>query len=672
MGKRKEKRSALDRTREAFTQANSDWSGWLSECEEDFKFRLGDQWADADKAVLNKQGRPILNLNIIKKPCDLITGYERQNQTSLKVMPIEKSDQTNADYLTELYKWASEYGHYGQQLSDAFNDAVTCGIGWLHPHMDYKKDPISGDVVVSKENPFRIMFDTETTQHDLTDCGWIIRHAWLSRERAIELHPDFEDDISSAKTNSSNFAFQKPVAVYTDYVNIVEHWRKQTEKRNFLIHLLTGDMKELTDKEASKMRKLIKNKGNKPLDPADPEGDTYSNFTVVTRDVQVIKMTAVCEDDILLYDGDNPFGTDEYPFIPVFGSWTPAINDLVLKIQGVVRLLKDPQREKNKRRSKLLHATMQLPFSNWLVQRGSLENPDELKKSSSPGNVVQYEGSKPEQTPPQQISQGLIQLEEMFSNDIREIGPNADMLGMSGQQGGSGPSAPGITIQIRQKQGLTSIQELFDNYARAKNAFGRYVIKLMTQNFMPEKMVRITGKAPPPGITDSTTGRYDSKIEDAPNTPTYRAYMLMLIMELMNKGVNVPPDMVIEASDLPQEFKDQMQKSMKAQQEAASQQAQLQTQKETQAMELEKARVELEYKKLELEGIKAGMDAATAEAFIGKTEAETEKIQGETQSTGLKDVLEGYQSGEIMGAGMEQAGVPEEVLQQPQPGVEGI
>lgn len=667
MGKRKDKRDAISRTNKAYSEANSDWSAWLTECEEDFKFRLGDQWTEGDKAQLNSEGRPILNINIIKKPCDLISGFERQNQTSLKVMPIEASDQPKADYLTELYKWASEYGHYGQQLSDAFNDAITGGIGWLHPHMDYKRDPISGDVVVKKENPFRIMFDTETTQHDLSDCSWLIRHAWVARERAIELHPDFAEQIKDAKTNKSSFAFQKPVAVYTDYVNIVEHWRRETEKRNFLVHLISGDMKELDDKEAKKMRNLIKSKGDRPIDRNDPQGDTYSNFTVITRDIQVIKMTMVCEDDILLYDGDNPFGTDDYPFIPVFGWWTPSYNDIMLKIQGVVRLLKDPQREKNKRRSKLLHAAMQLPFSNWFVQRGSLQNPQELKKSSKPGNVIEYEGTKPEQAVPQQISQGLVQLEETFSNDIREIGPNADMLGMSGQQGGSGPSAPGITIQIRQKQGLTSIQELFDNYQYAKNIFGRYVIKLITQNFMPEKMARITAKLPPEGINYSTTGRYDCKIEDAPNTPTYRAYILMLIMELLNKGVQIPPDMIVEASDLPQEFKEKMMKSMESQQQAASEAAQLQTQKEIQGMELEKAKVELDYKKLELDAIKAGVEGAQIEALIGKTEAETGKIEQETRDSGLKGILEGYQTGEVLGAGMEQAGVPEEIIKQPVP-----
>jgi hypothetical protein len=207
------------------------------------------------------------------------------------------------------------------------------------------------------------------------------------------------------------------------------------------------------------------------------------------------------------------------------------------------------------------------------------------------------------------------------------MGLNADLLGMSGQQGGSGMNAPGITVQMRQKQGLAAVQSLFDNLSGAKRALGNYMIKMIVDNFTPEKITRITNKPLPQAYSAvSSSSRYDCEVEEAPNTPTYRAYQMMLLLELLGKNIPIPPEMLLQASDLPQDFKEKLLQNMQQQQQQQAAIAQQQSAREQQMMENERFKLMLEAERVKIEAMKAAAVLGRSEADAAKKNAQVEEI----------------------------------------------
>jgi phosphopantetheine adenylyltransferase len=214
------------------------------------------------------------------------------------------------------------------------------------------------------------------------------------------------------------------------------------------------------------------------------------NIKVITRKVPRIKLATVLDENILVFDGYAPHAKKIWPFIPIFCFCETSFYDMKLKTQGLIRSLKDLQREKNKRRSNIMAAVGTLPTSGWMLPKGGVDDVNVLRNSAGAGKIIEYNSNKGAPTPigPIEISQSLVQLEMMFGDDIRQVGANPDMLGMQ-----QGKNDPGITIQLRQQQGMTAIQEVYDSLSYGTRMLGRKIIELIGECWDNQKIKRIAG-----------------------------------------------------------------------------------------------------------------------------------------------------------------------------------
>ena len=74
-----------------------------------------------------------MSLNYLKKNVDVLSGFQRQNRSDIKVLPVEGSDELIAEVLTEVTKWVTNDQVSEFVISDAFKDSLICGIGWIVP-----------------------------------------------------------------------------------------------------------------------------------------------------------------------------------------------------------------------------------------------------------------------------------------------------------------------------------------------------------------------------------------------------------------------------------------------------------------------------------------------------------------------------------------------------------
>jgi len=464
----------------AYKESKSAITGWNDEALTDMKFYLSEQWDSADVSKLNRKGIPALNLNYIKKSIDLITGYQRQNRGDIKYYPIEGGDTLVAEVLSKIVHWLMKSSMSKFSLSEAFKESIITGVGWFYPELDYSKDPVNGDIVLKHESSFNVLFDPFLTAPDLSDCDYVIRHKLLSVRKAVQLWPDYKAEIESRKGATQDYSFRQDASVPSDSGNQVlvwEYWRREYIEKEFMFNEETGELVEIEE-------------------DAELEIDMMET---IKKSVPEIRLAIIVGDSTeggqgcVVYEGPSPYSSKEYPFVPIWCYLTNSFSLWEKKLQGLVRTLRDPQREKNKRRSQIMHILSSIASSGYDIEKGAYDDINAFNRGGAGQIRLRNPGRNPAQRiPTPELPAAFITLEQMFDQDINMIGANPDLLGMVSEKG-----APGITIQLRQKQGITALQEVFDNLTMATQKLGRMLVEMIVGNFSRDKIERILGEEVP-------------------------------------------------------------------------------------------------------------------------------------------------------------------------------
>lgn len=185
-----------------------------------------------------------------------------------------------------------------------------------------------------------------------------------------------------------------------------------------------------------------------------------------------------------------------WPAVPYFCErWTARLKNSrrELAVQGVTRDLKDLNREKNKRRTQELRHLNQSANSGWLTPQGAWVDRTKVENfGSTPGANLEYklDVGKPERIFPMALSQGHAQLAQESSDDIkRASGINPDLL--AAQDGGQDS---GRAIALRQRQGLVMVQGFFDNLSRTKKQLGKLILSQLPHIYTVERAIRVLGE----------------------------------------------------------------------------------------------------------------------------------------------------------------------------------
>jgi hypothetical protein len=459
----------------AYDEAKNSMSELYQQMRQDFEFYMSKQWTDSDiEAAMAKQA-PALTLNYIKKMADTISGFERQAPSDIKCFPIEGGDMRTSEVYSRLIKWIMTDRGMNSEVSRAFKDAIVCGVGWLAPSIKFDLDIINGDIDVRKVDPFNILVDPHFKQPDLSDADYIIKHTRMSKDKLARLFPDKKGKIMTLSNTHAhdNDGIREETIPPSDQGNrilVVEYWYREIVAKTILINQNSPIDQKRFEGTKEELETLLSQ---------DP------NLRAIKRKVNEIRYRVVAE-KILLFDGDNPYETEGYPIIPIWGYFDTSNKWWKYRVSGIIRHLKDPQREKNKRRSVLMQILNKMPNYGWIMDQNAAD-PDALKRGDNIIEVTPGRTLTPMPTP--DLPQAAMALETLFDQDMLRIGTNLDTLGIPQDRG-----EPGVVISQRIRQGLMSHQELFDNLANAKKMLGRQLVKLIGNNYSREKIHRILGQ----------------------------------------------------------------------------------------------------------------------------------------------------------------------------------
>lgn len=549
-----------------------------SEADTDERFFAGDQTMINDfYGNLSANRKRQFNFNRIRRVVNMISGHQRRNRKSTIVTPIENADNETADQFTRVLSWVNQQEGVLDTISEGFHGALVTGMNLLQVWVDYRSDPVSGNIRVDNCSYNSFLIDPFFRKSDLSDCNAIWKRTFLTKRECISLMPDKIDMIMSLQAQDAGdgkFQFM-PESYRWSLKNLMtydEFYYRDYRHQKMLVDSQTGETMEW--------------RGQNNEDALKEFLRTYPSVTVVEQEIPTVKLAIVVQGRVM-YDGPNPVGIDQYPFVPVLGYYSPQLPYFEHRIQGVVRGLRDAQYLYNRRKITELDILESQINSGFKYKENALVNPKDIFLSGQGRGLALKEEaqmSDVEQIIAPQVPPSMMELSKQMAQEIQEIsGVNEELLGSAMDD------KAGVLSMLRQGAGLTTLQPLFDQLDRSQKLLGKIMIDIIQANFTPGKIKKILeGEEPTQQFYNKAFGKYGAAVEEGFDTTTQKQMQFAQLLQLREVGVQVPDDVLLDAATI--QNKKKLTDSIAKQQQ---QQQQMQEQQQQAAMQEQQARTEL-------------------------------------------------------------------------------
>lgn len=555
-------------------------SEWRKAAAEDFAFMQGKQWQDADLKKMREAGRPAITINRIRPVINLLCGYASQNETEPDFLPRSEEDDRVSRVAKGITKYCLDRANYQRNKGKCFRDKIICGLAnyWVHYEFDYAK--LDGEIRIDRVSPFDVFVDPECSQEDLSDAQYIGRYSWESPSKLKQVYPDKAVEIDTlshkfddTELETGSFETVNGEALwYSDKyrkVRVVQYWYKEYKtKRIFMTQNGVVD-------EDNPLYVVLMAMGKEPTSIPDTQ-IRYATFS----------------DNVLLEEGESPYKHNKFPLVRDYCYYTGELVDDEREPAGVVRDIKDAQRETNKNRSQRMHVVNQqtLGVKYWQGPVTEQFKNTVKKYGTTPGaNIYMPPGVTFTDGTPAMDSAINMNLEQQSSNDFYAIsGITPESLS------GSVGNMSGKAIDLRQSVTTVQTAGIFAQTKEAelqivkllwgeKNAPG-----LIPQFYNQEKAMRILGDDGQkefiqiqPGMNqpmqeqtmldamgqpvldaegnpvkkvlyDLSAFDFDIVISTSQASATARRANLYQLLEAKKSGVDIPIDIILDFMDFPE------------------------------------------------------------------------------------------------------------------------
>jgi len=538
------------------TESAMSESDWRVYAKEAYDFYAGKQDTDEVVAILESQNRPVSVYNEIKPKIDMLIGLASQNRKEPMVFPVESNDAALSELANGAFKHFRRVGRVARNEIECFEHMVKSGRSLLHFYIS-GEDPYNPEIRSKRIHGRDFWIDPFSVEYDLSDARYIFVDKYFTKEDLEYYFPDLDADeisqLSMSNPNNPSFYSQE-----RDLYRVTECWYRKIEKVYWVQNPLIQRSEPLTEEEYTSFIKKIK------------DGITLPDGTVLKKDqfpaVAKLRKTihyAIFSNTKIIAKGPSPYKHGEFPYI-LFGAYR---DDDENRWFGAIEAMKDPQRGINVMRRQLQYLLQTAPKGIFMHETGMVLDIENYEKRSAEPNFhmelaqgALSQGRVKFSTQPQ-ISPIYAQLVSMDTQMMKDASGIQDSL--MGVQTSS--REPGITVRMRQETGLAVLFTLFDNYRESRLQAGRQLLSLIQQYVTERHLIRIEGEEGAklieinsqkdknlPGFNDISVGKYDLVIDEAVENQTMRmAIMQMLTEYSQNNPGSIPPDLIMEYSDLP-------------------------------------------------------------------------------------------------------------------------
>ena len=514
----------LPNLRRRFMEARDLTAESRREAEIDGDYLHGYQWTPAERRALALRKQPDLVFNRVRPAVYGMLGVLRQGKTDPRCFGRNPNDDDAADVATKVLKFIAEKANFSALRMDCAEDYLSLGINAC-----IVEGTSDGKVPVKQIRWEEFFYDPRARRRDFKDARYLGIAKWVYADTLKRIYPDAGDVDNS-----------------------IDAW------------------------------------GAAPLDPSfqdRPHAQSGTWYDKKLRRVMLVEMyyndtgtweRVVFYSDKVLEQGPSPYLDDDgKPSCPIEAQ--ACFVDRDNNRYGVVRDMRGPQDEVNKRRSKLLHRnnSQQVFAENEIALNASAETV--RNEAARPDGVLPI-GWKPVT----QGSQASIDMEllQEAKSEIERQAPNPAILG---RQGGE---ESGRAHLVRQQAGLTELAVVLGGIENWELRVYRQMWARAKQFWKAPDYVRVTDDAgspeyiginqpvmqdvpaivphpmtgaPMPGTQKVVLGYknmlgeldVDITLDIMPHNANLEAEQFAILADLRAKGVPIDPILLIQASALP-------------------------------------------------------------------------------------------------------------------------
>lgn len=453
-------------------------------------------WSYEELAALAARHQAPSQYNKIKQVIDWLIGTERRMRLDWRVSPRGPSDVEIAKIKQGLVKYLDDVNGFPWERSRAFADAVKVGIGWIEETISNAPD---GPPVLLEYESWRNMLRDPTSRHQqLSDCRFLIRSKTLDLDYAQAMFPEYAEDLRMHSMAASRW-----VADFCDEIAetqlpqslLIADRYGRTALHSGSMGTIHGERRQIRIHEtwfrAPESAKRIQSPYHPKLhgrwfDERDPEmRDMHRNKAITLADAMRQRMrVAFWIPGTLLSAQDSPFRHEKFPFTP---TWAYR-RDSDGAEYGVIRGIRDPQTEVNKRASKAL---WHLSANQLIAEETAIVDWDEaVEEVAKPDGVLKVRdgrlaGVRIERGT--ELANAQVQMMEIAVAHIHDgSGVNREQLGRDTN------ATSGRAIMAKQAEGSVTTAELFDNFRLAFQTSGQKVLSLAEQYIHAPMVFRVT------------------------------------------------------------------------------------------------------------------------------------------------------------------------------------
>lgn len=530
----------------------------------DRKVYLGDQRYLNLYSGLNYEHQKYI-FNVSMPVVNMVCGRQRQHRKATQMVSVHGSSDRTASQATKALQSTYYFDDTYNTISNCFKEAAgITGLALMHSWIDYRRDPICGDIKTECYSADMLMMDAFWREMDLSDCQFIRTRKYLHKEQVKQLLPGRANDIDLLNDQAyfdTKFTFmpQQYNIRRKGFLAYDEYWYLADRMGTFIVD---PDTYESTEVELDK-EDLANLKQHFP------------HIVIVKEKVPTVHL-AIIVNNVCFYNGPNPLGIDQYPYTPFVGYHDLANNNYSFRYQGIIRNIRDPQYLYNYRKQLELDL-LAAQFSGVDVEEDALISDDDAFKVG-PGKVRFFKKGRLQaimDKPGANINPANYQATQFLKEDIQSnAGVTPELLGQAED------SDVGITEQLRQGAALTTLQELFDNLDLSQRNAGRLHWALIQKNYTLGKIKRMIQEDPTNEFRDKSFQKYDAVVANAQLTTTTKQLAFAQRYQLWKDGLPIPPDQLLKYVDMQdkEELIQSIEQTQQQQQQQQEQMAQLQMQ----------------------------------------------------------------------------------------------
>lgn len=525
----------------------------------DHKFYDGGQWEDDDVTYLADRGQKALVFNQIKPTIDWVLGTEKRTRIDYKILPRRKENGPNAEIKTKGMKYLSDINKEAFQRSRAFDDATKGGVGWLE--IGCRADPTDEKIFTRYEDWRNCWYDSLGVELDMSDHRYFFRSKWVDLDIGSAMFPDRADLIKSASINDYTYYDEEMTGLDIEPVEgemgfLLDQWHGlETPYFRSRVRLVEGwfrlpvKVKIMRGPELGSLNGVTYDDANEDMNYLTKNG--YASLYDAIK--MQMKVMMFCSTGALQYM-DSPYNHNRFPFVPIWSHRRKSDHTPY----GMIRQLRDPQEDLNKRRSKALFI---LSTNQTVVDNDATDDWDDLKEELDrpDGLVKKKPGSELTINKETRLAEEHIMLMHQDADYIeRTSGVNDEMMGRQTN------AVSGKAIAQRYEMGTVVTASQYDNLRLAFQLAGEIKLSLMEQFWTEEKEFRITGQKGQPEfipintrdpetgevMNDITNTQADFVVDEQAHSATVRQAMFDQMMELAGQLAQVSPEVVLSMLDL--------------------------------------------------------------------------------------------------------------------------